>query len=222
MGKLLIFDCDGTLVDTLHDVALCFNRALEENGFPPHPLNAYSSFVGGNLEQIITRLLPEGQVTSENVDRVKSEYRSLYQSSKKENTVLYKGIRRAVDALREQGNTIAVNTNKGQVLAEELLDSLFPDHPFDCIVGYEETRPSKPDPYGVHMICTKLGYQASEAVYIGDGQSDLLTAKNAGIPFVLVEWGQGGSMLMDSGDVASVVKNPADLVAAIEGICGGN
>lgn len=221
MKRLLIFDCDGTLVDTLHDVALCFNQALEENGFAGHPLDAYNSFVGGNLEQIIARLLPEEAVTVDNIDMVKVAYRSLYQRSEKPNTAPYEGIKNAVEVLKEKGYTIAVNTNKGQALADDLLDKLFPERPFDSVVGYDESRPSKPDPYGVKMICSSLGHHLRDAVYIGDGRSDLLTAKNAGIPFVLVEWGQGEATLRESDDVACIVGSPEDLVAAIDEISSG-
>lgn len=216
MPKLLIFDCDGTLVDTLHDVALCFNQALEENGFPAHPIDAFGSYVGGNLEQIVARLLPQDAVTSENVDKVKASYRALYGASEKPHTVPYEGIRESLEAFKGRGYAIAVNTNKGQALADDLLLKLFPDSLFDAIVGYEESRPSKPDPYGVEMICSKLGCDLADAIYIGDGESDLLTAKNAGIPFVLVEWGQGEAALRDSSDVSCIVGNPAELVGIIE------
>lgn len=216
MHKLLIFDCDGTLVDTLRDVALCFNQALNENGFPEHPLESYGSFVGGNLEQIIERLLPADSADKENIESVKATYRLLYQNSKKQNTVPYSGIRESLIELRERGYCIAVNTNKGQDLAEKLLDQLFPDHPFEIIVGYREDRPSKPDPYGVYMIIDELGYSIDDSVYIGDGRSDLMTAKNAGIPFIFVEWGQGEASIREEDGVSAVASCPNDLPSVIE------
>ncbi len=206
-------------MDTLRDVALCFNRALNENGFPGHPLESYSSFVGGNLEQIIGRLLPADSVSEDSIETVKATYRSLYQNSEKQNTVPYSGICESLVELQGRGYCIAVNTNKGQDLAEKLLDQLFPDHPFEMIVGYQEDRSSKPDPYGVEMICSKLGYSHEDAVYIGDGRSDLLTARNAGIPFIFVEWGQGEASLKKEDGVSAIASCPQDLPSVIDHVC---
>jgi len=92
MRKLLIFDCDGTLVDTVKDVAICFNGALEYYGFPTYPIDDYGGIVGGNLETIVTRLLPENARTTENVEKVKTKYRALYSASDKPNTKPFEGI----------------------------------------------------------------------------------------------------------------------------------
>ena len=191
MRKLLIFDCDGTLVDTLHDVSLCFNMALASSGFPEHPLDAYGGFVGGNLETIVTRLLPVECRNAENIERVKTAYRCLYANSEKKNTLPYPGILDALRHLKQKGFVLAVNTNKGQQLTDALLEQLFPNSLFSAVVGYDEARPSKPDPYGVRMICEKCGMDLEQAIYIGDGRSDINTAANAGIPCVFVTWGQG-------------------------------
>ena len=190
MRKLLIFDCDGTLVNTIVDVALCFNEALISCGFPPHEIKAYDGFVGGNLETVVSRLLAPDVCTTENIDRVKTIYRRLYSASDKPNTQPYPGMVDMLDRLKARGFLLAVNTNKGQKLTDELLDKLFGQGYFDAVVGYEETRPSKPDPYGVDMICGLCGTDRGSAVYIGDGKSDIETACNAGIPCILATWGQ--------------------------------
>lgn len=219
MRDLVIFDCDGTLVDTLYDVGLCFNDALSQHGFPTYPLEGYVGFVGGNLEQIVGRLLPEDACTSENIAAVKETYRRLYRESDKLHTLPYEGIPELLDQLKEQGCVLAVNTNKGQALADALLDKLFPDHPFDAIVGYEESRPSKPDAFGVQMICDAVGIDSTRAAYVGDGESDRLTAQNAGIPFVFVTWGQGDSGLRYAEGVAAVAEEPIAVAAALADFC---
>lgn len=190
MRKLLIFDCDGTLINTIVDVALSFNAALNECGFSEHPIKAYDGFVGGNLETVVSRMLSEKDRTTENIDRVKTAYRRIYSSSDKENTRPYDGMVEMLLRLKEKGYILAVNTNKGQKLTDELLDKLELTSLFDSVVGYEESRPSKPDPYGVKLICSQCGAELEDAVYIGDGRSDILTAVNAGIPCILVTWGQ--------------------------------
>lgn len=187
----MIFDCDGTIVDTITDVALSFNAALKQCGFPEHPVEAYGGFVGGNLETIVTRLLPQNARNDKNVDQVKTVYRAIYSQSSKPNTQPYEGVLPMLQRLKEDGFILSVNTNKGQALTDDLLGKLFPNDFFTSIVGYEETRPSKPDPYGVDMICSVCKCTRDDAVYIGDGRSDINTADNAGIPCVFVTWGQG-------------------------------
>ncbi|MBE5910029.1 HAD family hydrolase [Pseudobutyrivibrio sp.] len=191
MSKVAIFDFDGTIVDTITDVALSFNKALKENGFPEHKIEAYDGFVGGNLETVVSRMLPKNCISEENIDRVKTSYRSIYSTSEKENTKPYPGIMDMLYLLKEQGWKLAINTNKGQVLVDQLDEKLFPENLFDSVVGYLETRPSKPDAFGVKMICEECGEEVSNAIYIGDGMSDVYTAQNASIPCIFVEWGQG-------------------------------
>lgn len=191
MKKLMIFDFDGTLVDTITDVAISFNGALEKCGFPQYPLEEYGRLVGGNLETIVSRLLPQDCVTPENVERVKAMYRTIYKNSPKPNTKPYPGIEQLLLSLRQAGCTLAVNSNKGQELLEDMVSRIFPENPFAAVVGYLESRPSKPDPFGVDLICRECGESLENAVYVGDGASDIRTAENAGIPCVFVTWGQG-------------------------------
>ena len=189
MKKLFIFDFDGTVVDTITDVGLCFNEALRQNDLPQHPLKRFDSFVGGNLETVVSRMLPPDAVTEENITRVKTIYRSLYLASTKPNTKPYPGLMELLAELKAAGALLAVNSNKGQQLLDDMVEKTFPAGFFDAVVGYREDCPSKPDPYGVNLICEICG--CTDAVYIGDGKSDLDTAENAGIPCVFVLWGQG-------------------------------
>jgi len=189
--KLVIFDFDGTLVDTITDVGLCFNEALRQNGFPEHPLENFVQFVGGDLETVVSRMLPQKKVTNENITNVKTVYRKLYLTSPKPNTKPYPGMMQLLDALKEKDVRIAINSNKGQLLLDDMTAKLFPENYFDAVVGYSEDRPSKPDPYGVQMILDICACHREESVYVGDGRSDIDTAVNAGIPCVFVNWGQG-------------------------------
>lgn len=191
MKRLLIFDFDGTLVDTITDVGICFNKALQANDLPQHPLERFGSFAGGNLETVVSKMLPQGQVTEENITRVKTAYRSLYLNSDKPNTKPYPGMMALLEELKDRKYTIAINSNKGQALLDDMVSKMFPPDFFDAVVGYREEFPSKPDPYGISQICLRCGYRLEDAVYIGDGKSDLDTAANAGIPCIIVRWGQG-------------------------------
>ena len=216
MKKLLIFDCDGTLVDTIQDVAICFNGALEHFGFPTYPIQDYGRIVGGNLETIVSRLLPEDARTVENIDNVKTKYRALYSASDKPNTKPFAGIVEALDILKAEGFVLSINTNKGQALTDVLIEKVFKKDLFTSVVGYEESRPSKPDPYGVDMICRECGLSRSDAVYIGDGRSDVNTAHNAQIPCVFVTWGQGTEEDSRDPRIAAIANTVPELTALLE------
>lgn len=191
MKKLLIMDFDGTLVDTITDVALCFNAALAANGMPQHPLVAFDNFVGGNLETVVSRMLPEHLKNDElMINRVKAAYRAFYMESDKRNTKPYAGILELLDMVQATGAQLAIHTNKGQQLVDSLVVKLFADRHFCAVVGYDESRPSKPDPDGVHRICAAAGCTIQEAIYVGDGKTDIDTAANAHIPCLLAAWGQ--------------------------------
>lgn len=187
--KLVIFDLDGTLLDTVEDVADCFNRALHENGFPERTLQDVIFLVGGDLETIVSRLLPP-DASEKDVFAVKTSYRRLYAASDKPKTHPYEGVTELLKELEAKGIGIAVNTNKGQDLAEKCLAAAFPDMRIP-VIGLMEGVPHKPDPYGANLLLKVGPYKADEAMYVGDGVSDALTADNAGIPFVYCAWGQG-------------------------------
>lgn len=212
----MIFDCDGTLIDTIKDVGICFNAALASCGFPEYPVEAYGGFVGGNLETIVMRLLPPEERCTENVDRVKTAYRALYSASPKENTLPYPGVMDMLHSLKQKGFLLTINTNKGQKLTDELIKKLFPSGLFDAIVGYEESRPSKPDPFGVDMICDVCGMSREQSIYIGDGLSDVNTAANAGIPCVFVTWGQGTAEDAKDTRIHAVVESVDELTILLE------
>lgn len=206
---LVIFDLDGTLLDTIGDVAECFNEALLRNGFPVWPVERYPGLVGGDLETIVARLLPEESRDRASIDSVKSLYRKLYAKSDKPLTHPYGGIPELLGELSLRSVLLAINTNKGQGLAEDCMQRFFPS--FDgMIVGYDEGRPSKPDPFGVGAILEATGCPASRSLYVGDGVTDLRTAQNSGVPFAYVTWGQGHDReLVEESDY--VVSDASDL-----------
>lgn len=191
MKRVVIFDFDGTVVDTITDVGLCFNEALRLNNFPQHGLEKFSRFVGGNLETVVSRMLPQDQVTEENIFQVKTVYRQLYMSSEKPNTKPYPGMMQVMDDLKSLGWLLTINSNKGQILLDDMVNKSFPLGYFSAVVGFDESRPSKPDPYGVEMIRRICECESQDVIYVGDGRSDIETAVNANIPCVFVRWGQG-------------------------------
>lgn len=214
--ELAVFDLDGTLLDTIGDVAECFNEALRRNGFPVHRVDEYPGLVGGDLEAIVSRLLPEGLRDDECVDRVKESYRSIYSASEKPLTRPYEGIYELLEQLEPSSMHLAVNSNKSQRLSEECMRRFFPFFT-GKIVGYDESRPSKPDPYGLNSILRYLGVAPESAIYIGDGMTDMLTARNGGVSFAYVTWGQGSDpALLEGCDYA--IRHVSDLNQLLMGV----
>ena len=198
MLKLVIFDFDGTLVDTIQDVAICFNEALRFYGFPEWTLDDMCTLIGGDLETIVSKLLPKNEVSRTNIDNVKAKYRELYLAYDKPNSLPYPGIMDMLNELKQKNIKIAVNSNKGQMLLDNMVSKIFGHAFFDCVVGYSEERPSKPDPFGVELILKETNIEREMAIYVGDGASDIKTAYNSGIPCCFVTWGQGNDVRKES------------------------
>lgn len=213
MLKLLIFDFDGTLVDSITDVALTFNGILEDCGYPVHAIGAYERFVGGNLEQVVSRLLPKDRRLPEEIDRVQALYRQRYAASEKPNTLPYPGIPELLSSLQALNIKVSVNTNKAQELIVPLVRKLFPTIPFVDVLGYRSGIPPKPSPAAVFELMEKAGVMPRETAYVGDGESDILTAQAAGIPALFVTWGQGGAIRPDDPRIAYAARYPEDLYA---------
>ncbi|MBQ8951835.1 MAG: HAD family hydrolase [Eubacterium sp.] len=216
MMKCVIFDFDGTLVNTETDVIYCFNKALISHGYPEREYGYIRSLIGKNLDQIVTALLPDESRTKECIDLVKTTYREFYASYEKPNTKPFTGIKKLLDTLKSDGVKIAINSNKGQDLLEKIANDLFGTDYFDAIFGYNVGVPSKPDPYGVQYIMDICKSSAEDTLYVGDSEVDILTAKNAGIKVCAVGWGVGN--LKDMIDIygVSVYNDTDELITTIK------
>lgn len=188
--KLVIFDLDGTLLDTIGDLATSVNYALRTHGYPEHPLDAYRFFVGNGARELIARALPEGHRDDETIDRLREDFRAYYSSG--HDTVLtrpYPGIPELVDACLGAGITLAVASNKFHSATDKLTRHYFGDDTFRLILGQREGVPVKPDPCIVLEILAETGFTKEETLYIGDSGVDMETAKNCGVESVGVTWG---------------------------------
>ena len=187
--KLVIFDLDGTLLDTLSDIAFSVNYALEKNGFPIHPIESYKRFVGNGINKLFERALPDNQKTDRNITQLKNHFLPYYDEHKTVYTQPYEGIPELLKRLLSEGLKLAVASNKYHKATEELIRQFFPGITFAAVLGQNEGIPVKPDPAIVFEILAITGLSSSEAIYIGDSGVDMQTASNSGMRSVGVTWG---------------------------------
>lgn len=184
---LLIFDLDGTLLDSIEGIGTASNKALAQFGYPPHPIEAYKHYVGNGLRMTIERALP-----SEAVDRTDEVLEVMIEIYKKDYVIglkPYEGIYTMLKDLISHGHQIAMITNKLQFMADVIMPEFFADYPFIETIGRNATNPAKPDPTTILRVVAKSGMAKEESFMIGDTEADIEAARNAGIKEVYVSWG---------------------------------
>lgn len=189
MKQLVIFDLDGTLLNTIADLGNAANHALEMAGHPTHPRQAYPRFVGNGVRKLIERVLPESIRTPENVDRLLDDFKEYYDTHLTDCTEPYPGIPELLRELADRGVRLAVASNKYQSAVERLVNHFFPDIPWAAIEGQKEGVPVKPDPSIVFEILSKSPTPKSEVLYVGDSGVDMETARRACVESCGVTWG---------------------------------
>ena len=215
MYKLVIFDLDGTLLNTLGDLAAAGNYALAQMGKPQHPLEAYKLFVGNGIPKLIERILPADSTDAEREEtyRIFNEY---YSAHKADRTVPYDGIKELLGQLNAQGVTCVVNTNKAHEFSDELLKAAFGDDIRD-LIGFGAGFPAKPAPDAAEELCRRYGADKSEALYVGDSSVDMQTAAAAGLDACAVLWGFRSYEELSAFSPKHIVSNSEELYHAI---CG--
>ena len=199
--KALVFDLDGTLLDTIADLGEAVNYALEKRGFPPHTLAEYRGMVGNGVRKLVERALPvfssdsSPVISSERsesrnlLDACLADFMSYYESHIDVHTAPYAGMPELLQELSDAGVALAVASNQFQSGAEYLVRKLFPGIPFVAVLGNREGFPLKPDPAIVETVLEKAGVDRSAAALVGDSATDMKTAANAGVPGIAVAWG---------------------------------
>lgn len=187
MKKLVVFDMDGTILNTLDDLKDTLNYALGQYHFPARTLEETRAFVGNGIHKLIERAVPEG-TDAQTVEKVFNTFLEYYQIHCMDQTRPYPGIVSLLQSLKEAGLLTAVVSNKADAAVQELCERFFPGL-FDFAVGEHEGVQKKPAPDMVQLALRTLGTQASDAVYVGDSDVDLATAKNSGLDSIIVTWG---------------------------------
>ena len=187
--QLVIFDLDGTLLDTVADLANATNRALEHCGYPVHPVDAYYKFVGNGINKLFARALPEDSSNEKNVLRIRSLFVPYYNEHNADCSRPYSGIMELLENLQSRGVQIAVASNKYHEATVKLVRHFFSGINFAVILGQREDVPIKPAPDIVYDILRETGIDVGETLYVGDSGVDMQTALNAGVESVGVTWG---------------------------------
>lgn len=189
MKKLIIFDLDGTLLNTIADLAHSTNHALQTLGYPTHEVASYNFMVGNGINKLFERALPEGEKTEENVLRVRKEFLLHYDRHNADESRPYLGIPELLETLQHKGYKLAVASNKYQAATEKLIAHYFPGIRFVAVFGQHEGVKVKPDPAVVHDILQIAGVSKDEVLYVGDSGVDMQTAIHSGVTSCGVTWG---------------------------------
>ncbi len=187
MKSLVIFDLDGTLLNTISDLGAACNYALKKNGFQQHPIYAYNNMVGNGVRKLMERAAPDAD--AETIDKLLIDFREYYDSHCIDSTVPYPGVVELLQNLNSRGIKIAVATNKYQAAAEKIIKYFFPDVPFVAILGQTSTRPIKPDPSIAFAILSISPTPKAEVAFVGDSAVDMETARRACVDSIGVSWG---------------------------------
>lgn len=214
MIKAIIFDMDGTILDTIKDIAGAVNYILEKYEKPVRTVDEVKSFVGNGLRRTLELSLGDMENKDEFIDSIYIEFTEYYKVHSSDNTKPYDGIVDAIRILKEKGYKTAVVSNKRQEAVEELCVKFY-EGLFDIAIGEQDGLKRKPDPAMVNKALDYLGVTKEEAVYIGDSEVDIKTAVNSGLKGIYVSWGfRGAKLLMENG-AKVVVDNPEELLKVI-------
>lgn len=208
--KAVIFDMDGTILNTLEDLKNATNYSLRQFGMPERSLEEVRMFVGNGIRKLVERAVPAG-TPEEKIAQVFDVFLEYYEIHSADNTSPYPGILELVEKLKKSGIKTAVSTNKADVPAQELGREYF-NGIFDLIVGQQDGLKVKPAPDSVNKILSILDIQKKDAIYIGDSDVDVQTAKNSGLDFIGVSWGFRGREFLEKNGAKNIVDNANEIL----------
>jgi phosphoglycolate phosphatase len=214
----VLFDLDGTLLDTLEDIADAVNRVLARHHYPTYPIVAYRYFVGEGARTLVRRVLPDQARNEETTDRLYAEFREEYARNWNATTRPYDGVPAMLDGLVERGLKIAVLSNKPDDFTRKCVRELLGKWTFDAVLGQQDKIPPKPDPAGAFHIVKKVGVPPERILYAGDSSIDMQTATAARMFPVGVLWGFRTREELESSGARAIIEAPGDLLALLPSV----
>jgi len=212
MFEAVIFDLDGTLLDTLEDLARAMNRVLEQSGLPVHPVENYKLLVGDGVENLVRRALPEPMRDPQTVSRAMAAMRLEYSKAWAASTRPYPGVAELLDGLRARRIPMAVLSNKPDDFTKRMVATMLPSWQFQLVLGERTGIPRKPDPGGALEISSSMGIDPAGFLYLGDTDTDMRTAVAAGMYPVGALWGFRTARELLSSGARRLLKRPQDLL----------
>lgn len=203
-----IFDLDGTLADTLSDLADATNYGLKKLGYPVHPYESYKKFVGNGVQKLCYRVLPDDK--KDDAEKILEFFNEYYGKHFLDKTSLYNGMRETLARLADNGVILAVATNKPQNFARQIVEKLLPEFDFVKVLGGCAERPKKPDTAIINEIISALP-EDNHVFMIGDSNVDIQTAKNAGITSIGCEWGFRGREELENAGADFIAEKAEDI-----------
>ncbi|MBE6668285.1 MAG: HAD-IIIA family hydrolase [Ruminococcaceae bacterium] len=211
--RLLIFDLDGTLADTMYGILDGVNMAMEKFGAPAHTYDEVRSYVGNGSRDLIKRALPK--YMAENAELLEKAIKfydgSCYPVTYKNRTDCYDGIIDALKELKERGYTLAVLSNKRDIFVRPMVSEMIPEGIISMAMGQRDDLPKKPDPAMAIYIAEKLGFEACETAFVGDSETDILTGQNAKMLTVGCSWGYRGEKILKEAGADVIIDGPSQL-----------
>ena len=214
--RAVIWDLDGTLLDTLDDLTASVGAALAQSGLPPRGRDEVRAFVGDGVRKLVARCLPDGEADAR-FDAVHAAFVRHYGAHSRDRTRPYDGVIELLDALAARGVTHAIVSNKIDFAVRELSQAYFGER-MRVAVGDDPSRRRKPAPDSVWEAMRRMGVTPEETVYVGDSDVDVLTAKNAGVTGVAVSWGFRDEASLRVAGAQVICATPAELLAQLEAL----
>lgn len=211
MNRLVIFDLDGTLVNSIYDLADSVNSSLTELGYPEHDVEDFYQFVGDGTLKLAERSLPENARNKEEITRLHKLFSERYQKNCLNKTSPYDGMINTLILLKQAGIKCAVATNKPDKFAKQIINELFGECTFDLVIGKRDGVPAKPDPQIITEILSTLDVTKDNCLYAGDSDVDVITAHNAGIKCIGCAWGFRGVQELENAGVDFLAFEPMDI-----------
>ena len=219
MIRAVLFDLDGTLANTLYDLANAVNHILEKHGHPTHATESYKFIVGNGNEVMMRRALPEQyRKDRDYVLNLREEFYEYYKNHCADDSKAYDGIKELLISLKEMGILVAVVTNKAQSMTDRVVPALFDKNIFSAVIGQKDGVPLKPEPHMPFLAMSEMDVNPDECLFVGDSDADMQTGLNCGNTPVGVLWGYRDEKELRDAGARYIVSSPQEIIAIIKEI----
>ncbi|MBR2498667.1 MAG: HAD-IA family hydrolase [Clostridia bacterium] len=214
MHKAVIFDLDGTILDTLKDIADNVNLMLNHFGYPQLEHKEIMQYIGNGARMLVKRSI-KVELSEGELDEKLAYYNKIYTSSPSDNTCVFSGLREVLFALKQKGYKLAILTNKPQMTTDKVCEKYLKDFGFDLVIGQRSGVPIKPDPTALLNMLDELDVNVNDAYFVGDGETDVMTAINAKVNGIAVLWGYREKWQLEQAGATVFAEKTSDLLSLI-------